>query len=79
MGYLEVAHCLDIACSSATTATVGAPDHFAFDDVSSTIGTDGLGLIGFIDPKGLLPRSLTARTSDCSQSSVTEVDSGNFR
>ena len=35
---------------------------------------DGLGLISFIDPKGLFPRSPTARTSPARTATVTAVD-----
>jgi hypothetical protein len=79
VGYLEVAHCLDIACSSATTSTIGEPDHFAFDEVSITIGSDGLGLITFIDPKGLFPTVAHCENVACSSATVTSVDTNNFR
>ncbi len=79
VGFLQVAHCLDIACTSATTSTIGEPDHFAFNDVSITIGADGLGLISFIDPKGLLPSVAHCENVACSSATVTIVDSGNFR
>ena len=79
VGYLEVAHCLDIACSSATTATIGEPDHFAFDEVSITIGSDGLGLISFVDPKGLFPTVAHCENVACSSATVTIVDANNFR
>jgi hypothetical protein len=79
VGYLQVAHCLDIACSSATTSTIGEPDHFAFDEVSITIGSDGLGLITFIDPKGLFPTVAHCENVACSTGTVTSVDTNNFR
>jgi len=79
VGFLEVAHCVDTACSSVTTATIGEPDHFAFDEVSITIGSDGLGLITFIDPKGLLPTVAHCENVACSSATVTAVDTNNFR
>src|SRR5439155_9240529 len=79
VGYLEVAHCVDIACSSATTSTIGEPDHFAFGEVSITIGSDGLGLISFIDPKGLFPTVAHCEDVACSSATVTAVDTNNFR
>ena len=79
MGFLEVAHCVDTACSSVTTATIGEPDHFAFDEVSITIGSDGLGLITFIDPKGLFPTVAHCENVACSTATVTAVDTSNFR
>ena len=79
VGFLEVAHCVDTACSSVTTATIGEPDHFAFDEVSVTIGSDGLGLITFIDPKGLFPTVAHCENVACSTATVTAVDTSNFR
>jgi hypothetical protein len=79
VGFLEVAHCDDVGCSSATTATIGEPDHFAFDEVSVTIGSDGLGLITFIDPKGLFPTVAHCENVACSSATVTAVDTNNVR
>jgi len=79
VGHLQVAHCADIACSSATMSTLGDPDHFAFDIASITVGADGLGLIGFIDPKGLLAKVAHCENADCSSATITQLDTGNFR
>jgi hypothetical protein len=49
-GYLKVAHCSNLACSSATT--VSADDTNSTDDgqyTSLTIGTDGLPLVSYYD------------------------------
>jgi preprotein translocase subunit Sec61beta len=49
-GDLEVAHCNDGACTSATKATVAAGnDEAASLQTSVTIGADGLGLISYFD------------------------------
>ena len=43
---LKVAHCDDVACSTATTATLDAAGWVGFD-TSVTVGADGLGLISY--------------------------------
>ena len=49
-GDLKAAHCDDVACSSATISTIddGGADRVGLD-TSITIGTDGLGLISYLD------------------------------
>jgi hypothetical protein len=47
-GDLKVAHCVDVACSSATRATVDQVDDVG-QYSSVTIGTDGLALISYYD------------------------------
>ena len=79
VGFIQVAHCLDVACSSATTATIGEPDDFAFNQASITVGSDGFGLISFVDPKGLLPKVAHCENVACSSATVTDVDTNNFR
>src|SRR5207237_3671938 len=78
-GFLKVAHCADVACTSTTTSTLGEPDHFAFEQPSITVGSDGLGLITFIDPKGLYPTVAHCENVACSDATVTRVDTNNFR
>jgi hypothetical protein len=46
-GKLKVAHCNNLACSSATTTTLDSVG--LDDDTSITIGADGLGLISYRD------------------------------
>jgi Collagen triple helix repeat (20 copies) len=70
----RVAHCSDIACTAATISTLGEPDHFAFQTNSITIGADGLGLIAFIEPKGLVPKVAHCENVMCSQATITEFD-----
>ena len=74
VGYLRVAHCSNVACSTATTATLGEPDHFAFETNSITIGSDGLGLISFVDPKGLTPKVAHCSDVACSQATITTLN-----
>jgi hypothetical protein len=47
-GDLKVAHCSDIACSSATFATVDSTGNVGWR-AALTIGADGLGLISYLD------------------------------
>jgi hypothetical protein len=70
----KVAHCSDIACTAATISTLGEPDHFAFQTNSITIGADGLGLIAFLEPKGLVPKVAHCENVTCSQATITAFD-----
>ena len=70
----KVAHCSDIACTAATISTLGEPDHFSFETNSITIGADGLGLIAFLEPKGLVPKVAHCENVTCSQATITEFD-----
>jgi preprotein translocase subunit Sec61beta len=47
-GDLKVAHCSDLACTSATRTTLQSEDNVGLF-TSVTIGTDGLGLISYYD------------------------------
>jgi hypothetical protein len=49
---LKVAHCSDVACSSATTATLDSIGNVGWY-TSVTIGADGLGLISEVPSKGV--------------------------
>jgi hypothetical protein len=70
----KVAHCSDVTCTSATISTFGEPDHFAFQTNSITIGADGLGLIAFLEPKGLVPKVAHCVDIACSDATVTSFD-----
>ena len=70
----RVVHCSDVACSSATISTLGEPDHFAFGISSIAIGADGLGLIGFIEPKGLIPKVAHCSNVKCSTATISPLD-----
>ena len=71
---LKVAHCSNVACTSATTSNVGGTEDSAFNEVSITIGADGLGLISFIEPKGLFPKIAHCSNVACSESTVFTPD-----
>ncbi|HKZ75195.1 MAG TPA: hypothetical protein VJ259_00880, partial [Actinomycetota bacterium] len=45
---LKVAHCSDVACSSAALTTVDSPGDVGIH-TSITVGADGLGLISYFD------------------------------
>ena len=77
----KVAHCSDIACTSATISTLGEPDHFAFQTNSIAVGADGLGLLAFIEPKGLFPKVAHCVDVTCSDATITSYDpnAGTFR
>jgi hypothetical protein len=74
VGPLKVAHCSDVPCSSATISTLGEPDNFAFQVTSVAIGADGLGLIAFIEPKGLVPKVAHCSNVACSEATITSID-----
>jgi hypothetical protein len=79
--HLQVAHCSNLACTSATISTLGGPEDSAFQTVSAAIGSDGLGLIGFIEPKGLFPKVAHCDNVVCTSATVTSFDpnAGTFR
>lgn len=74
VGYLEVAHCSNVACTASTLSTLGVGEDFAFDELSITIGSDGLGLIAFTDPKGLFAKVAHCENVACSQATITTLD-----
>lgn len=78
---LQVAHCSNVACTSATISTLGGPEDSAFETVSVAIGSDGLGLIGFVEPKGLFPKVAHCDNVVCTTATVTSFDpqAGTFR
>jgi hypothetical protein len=65
----------------ATTSNVGSPEDSAFNEVSLTIGADGLGLMSFIEPKGLFPKIAHYSNVTCSEFTVLTPDpqAFNFR
>src|SRR5207249_7277613 len=46
---LKTAHCLNVTCSTATTATVDGGLGTISDPTSIRVGADGLGLISYLD------------------------------
>jgi cell shape-determining protein MreC len=71
---LKVAHCNDVACTSATVSTIdGTGDVGAF--ISITVGSDGLGLIGYYD--GANDDLKVAHCNDvaCTSATTSTIDS----
>ena len=71
---LNVAHCSNTACTEATLSTLGAPENAAFGTTSVAIGTDGLGLIAFIEPKGLVPKVAHCENVTCTEATISTID-----
>ncbi len=73
-GYLKVAHCNDVACSSATTGTVDSTGVVgAFTSI--TIGADGLGLLGYYDATNQHLKVAHCNNTACSTATLSTVDS----
>jgi hypothetical protein len=72
--HLRVAHCSNPACSEATLSTLGGPNDFAFQTTSVAIGADGLGLIAFVEPKGLVPKVAHCNNVTCTDATITSFD-----
>ena len=76
-GDLRVAHCNDVACTSAVTSTVEhGGDVGAFTSV--TIGSDGLGLISYKDHRDYTNEYLKVAHCDnitCTSATITTLDS----
>jgi Collagen triple helix repeat (20 copies) len=68
---LKVAHCSNLACTSATTATIVSSGTVADDYTSITVGTDGLGLVSYVDNGNL-------RVAHCSNSACTSATSNSI-
>src|SRR5580765_236058 len=71
---LKVAHCSNTACTDAIVSTLGAPDNFAFETTSVAIGSDGLGVIAFIEPKGLIPKLAHCDNLACTSATISSFD-----
>lgn len=69
---LKVAHCNDVACTTATSSSVLAVN--GMYDTAVAVGSDGYGLIAFMD--ALTERLKVAHCNDvaCTSSTVTEID-----
>jgi collagen triple helix repeat protein len=70
---LKVAHCQNVACTSATVSTLdssGAVGHFT----SATVGTDGLGLISYRGTNGNL-KVAHCQNVACTSADVSTLDS----
>ncbi|MDX6506589.1 MAG: hypothetical protein QOG06_1233 [Gaiellaceae bacterium] len=65
---LKVAHCTNLACTASQTTIVVSSGTVADDATSITVGTDGLGLIGYVDNGNL-------RVAHCSNVACSSVTS----
>jgi hypothetical protein len=48
-GNLKTAHCTNVACTAFTTATIVSSSAVADDYTSANVGSDGLGVISFVE------------------------------
>ena len=71
---LKVAHCNDVACSSATTSTVDSGTGVG-TYTSITIGADGLGLISYYDSANTHLKVAHCKDVACSSATTSTVDS----
>jgi hypothetical protein len=69
VAFLKVAHCNDVPCSSASTASLDIVRTVG----SLALGVDGLGLISYADPAGHLKVAHCLNTA-CSSAEVATVD-----
>ncbi len=70
---LKVAHCNDLACSSAVTTTVDSAGNVG-SDTSITIGTDGLPLISYYDSTNSSLKVAHCDDLTCSNATITTLD-----
>lgn len=73
-GDLKVAHCTDIACSSAITATLDSTGDVG-STTSITIGADGLGLISYYDYSNHALKVAHCNDIACSSAGLFTLDS----
>jgi hypothetical protein len=64
---LEVAHCVDVACTTLTHVVVDERDNQGFGSDSIVIGSDGLPLIGYYDVTNGLVKVAHCRDVACTQ------------
>jgi Collagen triple helix repeat (20 copies) len=69
---LKVAHCVNIACTSATTTTLDSGSGW---HSSVTIGTDGLGLISYYKPAGGDLKVAHCDNAACTSATTSTIDS----
>jgi hypothetical protein len=74
-GNLKVAHCSDIACTSATLSTLDSTNDVG-QYSSITIGSDGLGVISYYDATNEHLKVAHCSNVICSSAATTTVDSG---
>jgi hypothetical protein len=73
---LKVAHCNDLACTSAITSTVDAVGNVGPYATSVTIGVDGLPLISYLDNTNLDLKVAHCADLACTTAISTTVDAG---
>jgi preprotein translocase subunit Sec61beta len=70
---LKVAHCTDVACTSATTYTLDEPDTVG-QHTEITIGPDGKGLISYYDATNTALKVAHCTDTACSSATVSVID-----
>jgi len=76
-GDLRVAHCSDVTCSTATTATLDSGGIVGRHS-SITIGADGLGLISYYDDTNQDLKVAHCSNVACTAATLTTVDGAGF-
>jgi hypothetical protein len=71
-GNLKTAHCTNLACTSFATATIVASGSVADDFTSINVGSDGLGVVSFVDGGNL--RVAHCTNVACSSAGVNTLD-----
>lgn len=75
-GHLKVAHCNDLACTTANSSTIdGAPNVGYYSSI--TIGADGLGLISYYDGENGNLKVAHCTNVECSGAGKFTLDSAN--
>lgn len=69
---LKAAHCTNLACTTSTSATIVSSGSVADDYTSVTVGTDGLGLISYVDGGNL--RVAHCSNIACSSATSNPID-----
>jgi hypothetical protein len=75
-GDLKVAHCANVVCSSATKATVDGVNADVGWFTSITLGSDGLGLISYMDASNGDLKVAHCSNLSCSTATSTTIDTG---
>lgn len=73
-GHLKIAHCGNVACTSAVATTIDSGTSIG-GDTSLTIGADGLGLAGYFDNGAADLKVAHCSDAACSSATVTTLDS----
>jgi hypothetical protein len=73
-GDLKVAHCSNVACTSATKTTIDSVGQVGWD-TSVTIGTDGLGLISYLDQSNGNLKVAHCSNVSCTSATKATLDS----